>query len=287
MFEILIRIETLCLDSQPLVLLGSGLLVIILGLLLWLAGSYFSSVILGLLGAVVGSVCGLLVSQWLDISALVSMSIGAVTFAIAAVLFKNILIIVLATVIFALACGTVYSSWILKDTVPQTSPVLNSSFVKPFSQMDSSTRLSYANKVTGNGETFLERLKLLVKDALQTMSPYKWKILLFALLGGIGGFLLIWFIRKLILALCYSGVGTFLVLIGIAVALLGIDVHLSSWFQEQRIILAIIYLSMVSIGMIFQLFVTKSSKTKKRVEAKSDEKAESTPEEVVSPNNHF
>jgi len=41
MFEILIRIETLCLNIQPLALLGCGLLVIILGLPLWLAGSYF------------------------------------------------------------------------------------------------------------------------------------------------------------------------------------------------------------------------------------------------------
>ena len=271
MFEILIRIETLCLDGQPIVLFGCGLLVLILGLPLWLAGSYFSSIILGLLGAVVGSACGLLVCQWLDISALISMSVGAVVFTIAAVLFRNALIILLATIVFALAGGTVYSSLILKETVPQPSSELNPIFVQPFSQMDSSSRLTYADQVTVNGDTFLERLKLLIKDALQTMSPYKWKVLLSALVGGVAGLLLIWFIRKLILALCYSGVGTFLVLIGAEVILLGINVHLCSLFQGQRSVFTIIFLSMLGFGTIFQLLVTRS-KTKRAAEEKGSNK---------------
>ena len=262
MFEILIRIETLCLNIQPLALLGCGLLVIILGLPLWLAGSYFSSIILGLLGAVVGSACGLLVSQWLDLSALVSMSVGAVVFTIAAVLFRNVLIILLATVVFALAGGTVYSSLILEETAPQPSTELKFALIQPFSQMDSSSRLTYANQVTVKAGSFLERLKLLVKDALQTVSPHKWKILLSAFVGGVVGLLLIWFIRKLILALCYSGVGTFLLLIGIEVVLLGISVNLCSLLQGRRSVLTIIFLSMLGFGTIFQLLVTRS-KTKR------------------------
>ena len=271
MFEILIRIETLCLEVHPLVLFGCGLLVMILGLLLWLAGSYFSSVILGLLGAVVGSACGLLVSQWLDLSALISMSVGAVVFTIAAIVFKNALIILLATIVFALAGGTVYSSLILKETVPQPSSRLHSAYVQPFSQMDSSSRLTYTDIITENRDTFFEKLKLIINDAFNTMTPYKWKILLSALVGGVGGLLLIWFIRKLILALCYSGVGTFLILIGIDVILLVIKVNLCSLFQERRLAFTITFLSMLSFGAIFQLLVTKS-KTKQVAEEKSDYK---------------
>jgi hypothetical protein len=267
MFEILIRIETLCLNSQPLILFGYGLLVMVLGLLLWLAGSYFSSVILGLLGAVVGSACGLLLSQWLNFSAPLSMAAAAAAFAIATVIFKNVLIIILASVVFALAGGTVYTSLILKETPQQPSSQLDSASVQPFSQMDSSARLAYADQVTVNGNTFLEKLKLLIRDALQTMSPYKWKILLFALVGGLSGLLLIWVLRKLILALCYSGVGTFLILIGAEVLLLALNFRFCSFFQSRRSTFTIIFLSMLGFGTIFQLIVTKS-KTKKVAQEK-------------------
>lgn len=113
MYELLIRIETLYLEAQPLMLLGMGAGAIIVGLLLWLAGAYFSSAIIGVLGAVVGSFCGLLISQWLDLNPLLSMTIGAVVFCIAAVLFKKIIIIVIAVIVFALAGGTAYSSIVL------------------------------------------------------------------------------------------------------------------------------------------------------------------------------
>jgi len=251
MFEILIRIESLCLESSPGALAGSGLLVLILGILLWLAGSYFSAVILGLLGAVVGSVCGLLVSQWLNTPALISMLIGALVFTLAAILFRNVLIILLATLVFGLAGMTAYSSLILKETPPKSSS-FNSSFIQPFGQMDTSSRLAYAKQITEKGENFFERLNLLIKDALQTIEPYKWKILLIAPVAGVAGLLLIWFLRKLVMALCYSGVGTLLVLIGLEVILLGMNVHLISWFQGHRATFTITYFLLAAIGVIFQ-----------------------------------
>ena len=269
MFEILIRIESLCLESPPGALWGYGLLVLILGILLWLAGSYFSVVILGLLGAVVGSACGLLVSQWLSTPALLSMLIGAVILTLAAILFRNVLIILLATVVFGLAGVTAYSSLILKETPPKTDAAFNSSLIQPFSQMDTSSRLAYANQITEQGEGFFERLSLLVKDTLQTIEPYKWKVLLIALVAGIAGLFLIWFLRKLIMALCYSGVGTLLFLIGLEVTLLGMNVHLISWFQERQAGFTIIYFLLVGIGVIFQLLTMRSSKRKKEAGGKS------------------
>jgi len=170
MFEILIRIEILCLESSPALLLGCGLGMLILGVLLWLAGSYFSAALLGLLGAFVGSVCGLLVSQWLGTSVLAGMTIGALVFTLAAVLFRNVLIILLATLVFGLAGATAYSTLILKETPHKSDFSLTPSLVQPFSQMDTSARLAYANQITEEGENFFERLRLLVKDTLQTVS---------------------------------------------------------------------------------------------------------------------
>ena len=55
MYELLIRIETLCIGAQPLTLLGIGAITTVVGLLLWLAGTYLSSIVIGILGSVVGS----------------------------------------------------------------------------------------------------------------------------------------------------------------------------------------------------------------------------------------
>lgn len=269
MFEILIRIETLCLESSRAALLGYGLGVLILGILLWLAGSYFSAVILGLLGAVVGSSFGLLVSQWLNTSALASMLIGALVFALAAVLFRDVLIILLACLVFSLAGATAYSSLILKETPPKTYSSSSPAFVQPFSQMDTSTRLAYARQLTEKEDTFFEKLRLLVKDTFQTISPYKGKIFLFAFAGGVVGLVLIWILKKLIMAFCYSGVGTLLLLIGLEVILLGMNVHLISWFQGRPAVFAITYLSLVAIGVIFQLMTARSHKRKKEPEEKT------------------
>jgi len=50
MYELLIRIETICVEARPLTLLGVGLVTTVAGLLLWLAGMYFSSVMVRLSG---------------------------------------------------------------------------------------------------------------------------------------------------------------------------------------------------------------------------------------------
>jgi len=96
MFEILIRIESLCLGKFSRSPAGMRTGDTDSGIFLWLAGSHYSAVILGLLGAVVGSAIGLLVSQWLDTPALTSMLMGALFWTLAAVLFRNVLIILLA-----------------------------------------------------------------------------------------------------------------------------------------------------------------------------------------------
>lgn len=258
----MIRIESLFLQSPPAVLLGCGVGVLVLGLLLWLAGSYFSAVILGLLGAVVGSACGLLVSQWLATPSLISMAVGAVVFTLAAVLFRNALIILLAILVFALAGGTAYSSLILKDTPAQSSSLLNTSLIQPFSQMDTSARLAYVNQITENQESFFDRLRLMIHDAFQSMDPYKWKILLIALAAGVAGLLLIWILKKLVMAICYSGVGALLVLIGLEILLLALNIHFVAWFQDRQSALSIIYLVLVVMGLIYQLATVRSSNKK-------------------------
>ena len=60
-----------------------------------------------------------------------------------------------------------------------------------------------------------------------------------------------------------------LFLIGLEVTLLGMNVHLISWFQDRRAVFTITYFSLVGIGVIFQLMTMRSSKKKKEVEGRN------------------
>jgi len=269
MYELLIRIETVCVEAPLPTLLGVGAVAIVAGLMLWLAGIYFSSVIIGILGAAVGSFCGLLVSQWLDVSSLLSMGIGATVFCAAAVLLRNIIIIVLAIIIFALATGAGYSSTILGSPAQQQEAEMEPVAVSSFSQMDSTTRLSYVNEISEEQDGFFEKLKAMLKDTFGAMSPYKWKLLLSILVGGIGGLLLVWFIKRFVIALCCSVVGALLVLVGLESLLMATGFQMCNAFGGHRFALTVTYFSMVGIGAVVQLIIAKSQKPK---EAKVEKK---------------
>ena len=269
MYELLIRIETLCVGAPLLTLLGVGVVSTVVGLLLWLAGTYFSSAIVGVLGAAVGSFCGLLISQWFDANSLLSMGIGAGVFCIAAVLLRNIIIIVLAMIVFALVGGTVYSSMILGRPAQQQDAQLTPVPASSFSHMDSTMRLSYVEQVSEEQDGFFEKVKALLKDTLGVMSPYKWKLLLSTLVGGLGGLLLVWLIKKFVLALCCSVVGAFLVLVGIESLLMATGFQMCNALQGHRLALTVVYSSMAAIGTIVQLILSRSKKPK---EAEAEKK---------------
>ena len=271
MYELLIRIETVYVEAQLLTLLGVGAVATVAGLLLWLAGTYFSSVIIGILGAAVGSFCGLLVSQWIDVSSLLSMGIGAAVFCVAAVLLKNIIIILLAIIVFALVGGTGYSSTILGSPAQQQEQEAEPELagVSSFSQMDSTTRLSYVNQISEKQDGFFEKLKAMLKDTLGTMSPYKWKLLLATLVGGLGGLLLVWLIKRFVIALCCSVVGALLVIVGLDSLLMAAGFQMCNAFGGHRLALTVTYFSMLGIGAVAQLIIARSQKPK---EAKAGKK---------------
>lgn len=262
MYELLIRIETVCIEAPLLTLLSVGTISTVVGLLLWLAGTYFSSIIIGILGAAIGSFCGLLVSQWLDVSSLLSMGIGATVFCIAAILFRNVIMIVLAIIVFALMGGTTYSSLILGSSTEQSQSQSAPAAVNSFSYMDPGMRSSYLENISEEQDDFFEKLKVLLKDTLATVSPHIWKLLLFTLVGGIGGFLMAWFIKRFVIALCCSVVGALLIFVGVESLLVAIGFQMCNALQGHRLILTVIYFAMVGIGAIVQLLLIKPRKPK-------------------------
>jgi hypothetical protein len=286
MFELLLRFETLFSTVSMPVLLGTGTGLLAVGLVLWLFGQRFGAIVIGLLGAVVGTVCGLLVGQWLEFDAFLSMGIGALVLTLASIFLRNTIILVLTVAIFAMISGAGYISTQL-DTMVQTSetdpnapsiygPALPpQSPVQSFTKMlDSKERLAYFEKLTEPEEGFSAKLKALLSDTWEMISPQLWKVIGITLAGAAVGILLIWFIKKVVVVLAYSVVGSTTLLFGIQILFLGIGIRIISKLPPNPWILPSIFGGLIVVGWISQAFIAKPAKSKAKSKAKASSSSE-------------
>ena len=260
MYELLVRIEALCLNVQPSVLVAIGAGMMVIGFLLWLGGVRYSTVVIGLLGAVVGAIVGMLVAQQFNIHLFATMAGGAAVVGIVAVLMRNILIIVLATVIFALVGGGTYASFVL-DTQPteatqaesRQAPGTSSPYLaQSFAGMDPNSRQRYINHISSSEDGFQDRMTALSKDTWGVLGPHKWFLFGAIVVGAIAGFLLIWLVKNVVLPLCYSLVGTGSLLLAI-----GAGVNVTGALPPQRWILPTAFGSITIIGWLRQLLAAR------------------------------
>jgi len=278
MNELLLRIETLCLEVDPPLLIGVGAGLVIVGLFLWLGGTRYSTVVIGLLGAAVGAVLGLAIGQQLGVHLFLSMAAGAVVLGVVSILLRNVLIIVLATLIFALLGAAGYAGVVLDGQPPEeetaatqetTSGVPQYPLYQSFSTMDPNSRRIYLNEISGSDEDFQERSKAILRDTWNALGPTKWYLMGAILIGGIGGFLLIWFIKQVIVPLCYSIVGTASLVLGAQTMLLGVGFRAASALPVQRWIMPAALGFLMVIGWVTQLLAARKPHPKGR--HKSDE----------------
>ncbi len=266
MNELLLRIEALCVEVDSSILVGAGAGMAVVGLFLWLGGARYSTIVVGLLGAAVGALIGMLVGQRLGLAPFVSMAAGAVVLSVLSILARNVLVIVLATVIFALLAATVYTTVVLdhqpvQETTTQDTATRDSlaaqeppRFVyQSFSRMDPNTRQAYIDGLSAPEEGFQSRMKAVLEDLWEALGPHKWYLIGAILVGGVGGFLLIWFIKNVVLPLCYSVVGTTGALLGVQVLLLGLGARVASDLSSRPWIVPAAFGSMTFIGWVRQL----------------------------------
>ena len=254
MYELLLRIETLFAELGAAAALIFGAIGLIVGLMLWLAGSRYSAIILGVVGAIVGAFCGMLVDQLLELHLLLSMIIGAAVFAAASVLLRNILVIVLAVLVFAALSGAGYLTVALdKHLERDRAGETETAFYQSFAGMDYQSRLSYLNELSDPEQGLSERIRRLLEDTWQSLGPNRWKLVLAVFAGGIIGMVLVWFIRKAIIALAYSVVGAAVTVLGAQVLLLGVNVRPISALADYRTAVPIAFAVMIAVGWACQL----------------------------------
>lgn len=282
MNELLLRIETLCWEVNTPLLLGVGAGAALVGLILWLGGVRYSTVVIGLLGAAVGTVVGMFVGQQFGLDLLLSIAGGALVLGVVSILLRNILIIVLATAIFALVAAGGYTSLVLDGTpdeqqadpnVPLFGRALEPqapSMAQAFSGMDPNSRDIYLGHITasragseeGSEVGFEARAKAVLGDTWDLLSPYKWQLLGVIVVGGIGGFLLVWFVKTVVLPLCYSIVGAAGILLGAQLLLLGVGFRAASALPPQRWVMPTIFGTMSVMGWVAQLWTARKPRSK-------------------------
>lgn len=276
MYELLLRTETLFLGLRPLVLLAIGGPALIAGLVFWLGGVRFSAWIIGLLGAVVGAVVGLMISQWLGPHLWVSMIVGAAVLATASVFLRNILILVLAVLVIAGASGAGYLAVLLDRAVPQEEAEVETRTTPEQSPLfqslnDTNERLEYVDRLTSEEGGFGRRVEAVGKDTWATARPHLWKLGLSVVAGAAVAIFLVWFVRNALIALAYSVVGTATLVLGIQTGTLAGGWHIVSALPRNPWLLPAVFGSMTVFGWIVQLLISRKPKAKKEGKEKHGE----------------
>lgn len=279
MYEMLLRTETLFLGLQAPVLLAVGTGAVVVGLVFWLGGARHSAIIIGLLGAVVGCLVGLLVGPWLPVNPWLSMLLGAVVLGGLSILLRNVLILVLAVLVFSAVGGAGYLS-VLLDRVAPTAPAEDRAeswrSVRTFSGMAPADRRSYLEDLSQDADTFAERLKALLANTWEAARPHGWAMILAVAAGAVVGIVLIWLIAKIVIALAYSIVGTALIFLGLQAALAAVGVLLVSDLGPRRWLLPVAFLVQTVVGWLWQLFYA-GGKRPKREPAPEASRADAPP----------
>ncbi len=263
MYELSLRTETLLAGLTTPVLAAVGLVALVVGLVLWLGGTRYSAVIIGLLGAVVGSACGLLVAQQLDLNPWLGMIGGAAVLGGLSILLKNVLIVVLAVLVFSAVSGAGYLAVILDRAIPQAQTANRNESrqtVRYFSGMGLAERQTYMNDISHEAQTFADRVRALLTNTWEAAGPHGWALALAILAGAVVGILLVWFLAKIVIALAYSIVGTATIFLGVQAALLAAGVPVVSDLASRRSTLPLAFLIMTVIGWVWQIFYGGSKK---------------------------
>ncbi len=277
MLDLLLRIQDAALQLDPLTIWPSALVGIVMGMFLWLGGTRYSFFVVGILGAGLGGCAGLLVHHFFQTEILISAAIGAVVLAIAFVLLERVVIVLLATTIFALACGTSYMGYSLQDknwneliTMQQLKRVeamqqgINDG-TAPGNLADSWMAQPVPETgVNTEGESHQAGKSRLgdIFDAIkESVGENKGMLILWILLGATIGLFLAYVLKKVIMAICCSVVGSTSIILGVIALFLAKGTAVISTLETRPKLTPTIFAAMVIFGCICQLIFARKPKT--------------------------
>ena len=254
MIEIFQNFEKLAARFNPSVLIGSGIAILILGLLIWLGGLGLRKILITLAGLGGGIVVGLYVVGRNIFSASLSGALAGVI----ALIFEKVFVVMLAAVLAAAVAFTVLAE-----------PYFDKS-----ETFEAQRQTSEQNTITSFGE-IQQELKTFGLDAVRkikrvgTEIPIKiWAIIAApAVIFLICGVILCRFTS----ALFFSVLGTMVLFFGMILLLLYKGSEPVGQIRAKPIIYGSVFLAMAAFGTIEQLLLCKGSKKKKVTEIEPGE----------------
>jgi predicted phage tail protein len=207
MFEILQNFEQTSARFSPIVLIGPGVAVVIVGLFVWLGGLGFRKVLAGVLGAGVGWICGFFISGRNIIAAAVSAVVATVVATILERIFMTILTASLAAVIAFFVLSGVY-----KETIISTREAP----IEAEKTADQNVMISL-EQTPEVIKAYIADFSAEAKQSALHMPIYGWAIIAALAVVMLGAGLLL---RKPTSALCCAVLGTVLIFAGMILLLL-------------------------------------------------------------------
>jgi len=254
MLEIFQHFEQVVARFNPTVLIGSGIAILILGLLIWLGGLGLRKILISLLGLAGGIVVGLFVVG----RNLFSASLSGALAALIALIFEKVLVVILAAALAAVVAFT-----ILAEPYYEKSETFEAQ-----SQMSEQTAITSFDEIQRELKRFGNDAGRKIKR-VGTEIPIKiWAIIaapavIFLICGVI-----LW---RFTSALFFSVLGTMILFFGMILLLLYKGSEPVSQIRGKPLIYGAVFLAMAGFGTIEQLLLCKGSKKKKVTEIEPDE----------------
>lgn len=285
MIELLLRIQEACLQLDTWHLVGPGLGLIVVGLFLWLGGVRYAFLVVGILGATVGAALGLLIGHWFGVAPPLAIIGGAAIMTILALLLQNLVIIGLAIMLFAVVGGFTYLGYALDK---QNSP----DPTDPSRQM--ATNLTYANPSDSDVEVLvnyeshnlasaalpgddshnggMRKLDRIRQELTELASANRQMLLLCGVAGAVLGLFLGFLLKKVMMAICCSIIGSTGAIIGMLMLLLAKGTPVISTLQARPKLIPSIFIVMVIFGCLVQLILAGAKKIENASEEEEDKK---------------
>ncbi len=262
--ESLQNFERVAVSFSPIVLIGLGLAAVLFGLFLWIGGLGFRKILVAILGAVSGSICGFFVIGH-NIVALVLAVIAAVI----AVIFERVFITILTASLAAVFALIILACPYIEKTAAAI-PIAQDKISQPDLTMSVrgslKTMKMYIIDVTNK-----------VKQAGSQMPKHNWAVIailvVIFILAGL-------YLYRLASAFCCAALGTMLIFAGmISLLLYKTSAPISHICYSSSFYLAV-FLAMIIFGTLEQLLLCKSPK-RQPTRKKQANKAHQEPDNIA------
>lgn len=282
MIELLLRIQEACLQLERWHLVGPGVGLIVLGLFLWLGGARYAFLVAGLFGATLGAGAGLLVGHWFELETALAVAGGAAIMTIVALLMQNLVIIGLAVALFAVVSGFTYLGYTLeqqesREGSGQTESNLadadpSASDVDVLVRYESEHLRTSALEADDTPSGGLRKLDRIGEELRELASSNQKMLILCAVVGAIAGLFLGFLLKKVMMAISCSIIGSTGAIAGMLLLLLAKGTPVISSLQARPKLLPSLFIIMALFGFLVQLILAGAKKIETVTEDEDEEK---------------